>query len=123
MLRIILGVIVGFVVWTIIWLGGGVLNKMIEPNNVPNPDLSNITTYYLLIKIMLSIFSSIVAGFLAVLVSKEFKLTTWILGSILLLIGILVESSIWNYVPLWYHISFLILLIPMTIFGGKLRKI
>ena len=123
MLKLILGIIVGFIVWTLLWLGGGILNKMIEPNNVPNPDLSNITTSYLMIKIALSIVCSLIAGFIAVLISKELKLTSFILSILLLLVGIIVEVAIWNYVPLWYHILFLGLLIPTTILGGKLKKI
>jgi uncharacterized protein (DUF983 family) len=41
---------------------------------------------------------------------------------LLLLVGIFVQMGIWDKIPLWYHLAFWILLIPMTIIGGKLTE-
>jgi TRAP-type C4-dicarboxylate transport system permease small subunit len=56
------------------------------------------------------------------LIAKEDKLTNLILGILLLAFGILVQVVAWNYMPIWYHLIFLALLIPMTMIGGKLLK-
>lgn len=123
MWKIALGVIAGFVVWTILWLIVSPLVSLIAPELMPSADFSVIPVAFLLIVLLASVICSIAAGFTAVSVSKELPKTTLYLGAALLLVGILVEFSNWNLLPVWYHLMFLILLIPMTIFGGKLRKI
>ena len=37
-------------------------------------------------------------------------------------VGIAVEASVWSLLPAWYHIIFLVLLIPVTMAGGRLKK-
>lgn len=119
--KIVLGVIVGFVVWTILWLGSDAIIIAIMPDIAPTAELTNITNMYLIIKLISSVIFSIIAGFVAVLLSKEFSKTTLSLGVLLLLVGILVQVGVWNVIPLWYHLTFLVLLIPITILGGKFK--
>jgi len=33
------------------------------------------------------------------------------------------QSMAWNLLPLWYFIVFLLLLIPMAVAGGRLKRI
>ncbi len=121
MLRIISGVVVGFIVWTIIRLRGNDLAITIEPGMAPNADFSNVPTSFVIILLVLSLISSLAAGFVAVLISREHFKTTLILGGLLLLVGIFFQAMAWSILPLWYHLLFLISLIPMTILGGRLR--
>ena len=132
MVRIILGVIVGFIVWSILWVGSDAIFSWISPdwgktsaefreaaaNNTPYT-LSSTVLLALLVK---SFIVSIISGFITALIARENTKSTLILGILLLLFGIFVQASHWNYMPLWYHIPFLILLIPMTILGGRLKK-
>ena len=121
-MKIILGVIVGFVVWSILWVGCDSVIRAIAPSIAPGKDLSDIPTVYLVVKLILSVIFSIISGYIAALIAQENTKSTLILGVLLLLVGIMVEVSIWNLLPVWFHLAFLILLIPMTIFGGKLRN-
>ncbi len=131
--KIILGVIVGFIIWSIIWVGMDSLLSAISPgwfgkifadfqnavsrNESFTPPVS--VSIYLIFQ---SVLCSLIAGFVAATIAKESRKTTLALGILLLATGIFVEAQNWNYFPVWYHISFLILLIPMTILGGKLKK-
>ena len=81
--------------------------------------LSSAVLIALLIK---SFIVSLISGFIAALIAGENTKSTLALGVLLLLFGIFVQAGYWNYMPLWYHIPFLILLIPMTVLGGKFRK-
>jgi hypothetical protein len=38
-----------------------------------------------------------------------------------LLIGIVTEVLYWELMPVWYHVVFLALVVPMTLQGGKLK--
>lgn len=133
MVRIILAIIIGFVVWSILWVGSDAVFSKISPdwgktsedfraaveNNIPYT-LDSKTLIMLLIK---SVITSIISGFVAAFIARENARSTFGLGVLLLIFGIFIQSVHWNYMPLWYHIPFLLLLIPMTILGGKLRNI
>jgi hypothetical protein len=134
MLRIILGVIVGFCVWSILWVAGNQLLMALSPGwygaqelafmkAVASKEPVSADSTILLIHIILSVIASFVSGYVAALVAAENRRVTIALGVLLLLVGIMVEVAYWNYIPIWYHLIFLILLIPMTIAGGKLRRI
>jgi hypothetical protein len=45
----------------------------------------------------------------------------WGLAVLQLLLGIGIEASAWSMTPVWYHVVFLALLVPATVYGGRLR--
>jgi hypothetical protein len=133
MLRIILGVIVGFIVWSVIWIGTDAVLTMISPNwyarNIIDLNTAAASgqpyqseTLMTVMALSLSVICSFISGFAAALITRENIKSTLILGILLLLVGISVSVSFWNYFPLWYHFLFLFLLIPVTILGGRLKS-
>lgn len=121
--KIILGVIVGFIVWTIIFVSGETALKAISPSLVAPENATSVDSTGLLLGYLIrSIIASIVAGFTAAFIAKENARTPLLLGIVFMIVGVLVQISAWSVLPVWYHLTFLILLIPMTIFGGKLKK-
>jgi hypothetical protein len=133
MIRVILGAVAGFVVWSILWVGTDAVLPLISPDwygrhlnefgqAVAAQSVYTADSTFLVIALIRSIIFSIIAGYIAALVARENALSPILCGVLLLLFGIFIQSIYWNYVPLWYHISFLLLLIPMTFLGGKLRK-
>ncbi|MBX3243264.1 MAG: hypothetical protein KF685_02205 [Acidobacteria bacterium] len=132
MARIILAVILGFFAWSILWVGSDQVIRSISPewygshqaaievasfNNEPFESDDTIN----LISLLRSIIFSMMAGFLTAIIAGENKSSTLILGVALLVVGIIFQIFGWNYFPVWYHVLFLVLLVPMTILGGKLR--
>lgn len=132
MLKIILGVIVGFIGWSVLWIGSDPVIMWIFPwykegseafmSAVEAKQPFEVSFGILINSLIRSVIISLISGFLAVFISKEQSKTTLILGVLLLLAGLSSEIFFWSYIPLWYHLSFLVLLIPMTILGGKLKK-
>ena len=132
MLRIIVGIIIGFIVWSILWVGSDAVFSIISlewgktsedfraaaENNIPYTLDSKI----LIILLIKSVITSIISGFVTAFIARENAKSTFGLGVLLLIFGIFIQSVHWNYMPLWYHVPFLLLLIPMTILGGKLRS-
>ena len=134
MVRIILGVIVGFVVWSILWVGGDEVISRLSPDwygahaHALEKAWVNHTGFVadgtiLLINLLRSVVTSLVAGYMAALAANENRRTPLILGVLLLIVGVIVEAMIWPLLPMWYHLVFLVLLIPVTIAGGKLRRV
>ncbi|HMT07988.1 MAG TPA: hypothetical protein PKA82_08290 [Pyrinomonadaceae bacterium] len=134
MVKIVIGIIVGFLVWSIVWVGGqAFLESTVSPNWIgqysreAEKALMNNTpiahdSMIALIFLVRSFFTSIIAGYMCALIAGEFKRSTLILGIILLAVGLMVQIMAWAVFPVWYHIAFLLLLVPMTVFGGKLRR-
>lgn len=132
MLRIILAIIIGFIVWSVLWVGTDVVLSLISQNwygkaftdfqaAVDNKTPYTIDSVILIVSLIRSVIFSVISGFITALIAKENTKSTLGLGILLLLFGIFVQSVYWNYIPLWYHLLFLGLLIPMTILGGKLK--
>lgn len=134
--RIILGVIVGFVAWSILWVGGEGALSSLSPtwygaHHPPMEEVANRVTRLnpiemsfsiLILDLVRSIVTSLISGYLAAFVANENNRTTMILGVLLLLVGLGVQIMAWSMFPIWYHLVFLLMLIPMTIAGGKLKK-
>ena len=133
MLRIVAGVIVGFIVWSILWVGSDAVFSGISPGwygkhhaeleqAVTNKTSFMSDSTILLIALARSVIFSIISGFIAALIARENTKSPTALGVLLLLFGVYIQSIFWNHAPLWYHVSFLLLLVPMTILGGRLKK-
>jgi len=124
-LRVIagLGVIQGFIVWSLVFVGGEAVVRAIAPGAVAPADATYVGSVGILLGYLLrSVLASILAGLTTALIAGENAKSTLILGVVLLAVGIMVQIGAWNMLPAWYHIVFLALLVPMTIFGGKLKK-
>ena len=123
--KVIVGFVVGFIFWTVLWLGTDALMSFV-PTIYPTTDIDGslnvVPTTYLIIRLVLSVIFSILAGVIATIISGERWKSPLLLGVGLLLVGLIVQFGAWNILPLWYHLLFLILLVPMTLFGGLLRK-
>lgn len=133
MIRKILGVVAGYVVWTILWLGTDQLLIMLFPKWYGVQQMGLEAAYYgdaafasdssvLAVHIIRSSLFSVMSGFLAAALARENRVTPFALGVLLLLTGIMVEAAVWGLLPLWYHILFLLLILPMTMLGGRLRS-
>lgn len=122
MVKIILGVIAGFVVWSILWVAADAVLRTISTTYDESAKTMNFTSTLLIVPLVLTAIVSIISGFIAAFIAKENQKSPLILGVILLIVGIFVQMGYWEQIPLWYHLTFWILLVPMTILGGKLKS-
>lgn len=132
MIRILISAIIGFLVWSVLWIGSDAVFMAISPTYKEHIDSFSkaletkqaveMSSILLLLTLSKSFICSIIAGLVTVMIAKENLKSTLILGVFLLAFGIFIQSIYWNYLPLWYHLIFLLMLIPMSIFGGKLKK-
>lgn len=119
MKRHIFAVITGFAVWSILWLASQSIVQAMMPQ-VFASDGSISHTGVLLTFWLLSVLFSVIAGFLTAQVAQQNVMKpAWVLGGIQLLIGIMVQSMAWDLVPVWYHLLFLVMLLPGILLGAK----
>jgi len=131
MVRIVLGVVAGFFAWLIVWVGSEKILSAIWPEGfgahqrafqaaIENGGQFTANTTLLLTHIVLASIISVMSGFLAARIAGENIRAPLVLGFLLVALGLVKVVMSWPYVPLWYHLIFTALLIPMTIMGGKL---
>jgi hypothetical protein len=130
MLRVVLGVIAGFFAWLIVWVVSEKILSAIWPafglhqrafeEALKNGGQFTAETGALLTHIVLGSTASVMSGSLAALVAGENSRAPLFVGILLLLMGIAKAVMSWQYVPIWYHLIFTAILLPMAIVGGKL---
>ena len=130
MLRIVLGVISGFIGWLIVWVGSEKILSAIWPafgahqrafeEVIKNGGQFTADTTMLLTHIVLGSIVSVMSGSVAALIAGENTRAPLVLGFVLLVLGLLKAYMSWPYVPIWYHVIFTAILLPMAIIGGKL---
>jgi hypothetical protein len=60
---------------------------------------------------------SLVAGAVVGLVAPSSRWAAWIAGLVLLALFVPVHIGIWNKLPAWYHLTFLVTLAPLLALG------
>ena len=130
MMRIVLGVIAAFIAWLIAWVGSEKILSATWPGfgahqrafeeAVKNGGQFTADTTMLLTHIVLGSIVSLMSGSVAALIAGENRRAPLVLGFLLLAIGLLKLVMSWPYVPIWYHVIFTAILLPMAIMGGKL---
>ncbi len=131
MMRVVLGVVAGFVAWPIIWVAIEKVLSAIWPEwygahqlaftaAIKNGGQFSADTTVLNLQIVCASVVSAMSGFLAALIARENRRAPLIVGVLLMAFGVLKAVMSWPHVPILYHVIFTALLLPMTIAGGKM---
>jgi len=119
MMRAIVAVVAGYAAWTVLWLGGNAL-LFGEASRVMGEGQVFSTSTTLFGVIVLSIVCSVVAGLTAARIAADKAAGAVIVVALLLLAtGIGVQSGVWSLMPVWYHLVFLALIVPVTVAAGR----
>lgn len=118
--RAVLGVVVAWVLWSMLWVGMSASAQAAFPDLIdPSQRLEHVGV--LVGYVVWSAVISVLAGFVCARIGERSAMkAVWSLAVIQLLIGTGVQASSWSLLPVWYHVAFLGLLIPMTVLGGVL---
>lgn len=120
--RTIGAVLAGTVLWGVLWNGGNAGLSAAMPDLLPTGE--PITNAGVLVGLIAySVVLSALAGFVAAAIKGEPDAMTAVkaLAGVNLLIGIVVEVMYWSLMPVWYHLVFLALVVPATLWGGARR--
>jgi hypothetical protein len=130
MIRMILGVLAGFIAWLIAWVGSEKIVSAVWPafgahqaafqNALTEGGEFSANPTMLVTHIVLASIVSIIAGALAALVGGRSSRAPLIVGFLLFGLGLLKAIMSWPLVPIWYHVGFAVVLFPMALLGGRL---
>ena len=113
----------GCILWSVCWLSYNfALTRLaVLPADHSQPVRG---TTPLLALLFGSVVISVVSGYVAARVGKVgSNFPVLLLGLLLLAAGIFFQSQSWGLMPLWYHLSFLALLIPFCYLGAWLHRL
>lgn len=120
--RAVAAVVVAFVAWTVLWLGFNAVAQAAFPEII-DPEQPLTHAGVLLGYAAYSALISVLAGYLCAVVRGAAPMrTVWVFALIQLAVGMGFELSYWGMTPLWYHLVFLALIVPATVWGGTLRR-
>lgn len=114
-------VAVGALFWAALWNLGMFTARMVFPGII-DPQLPVTHTGALVAFVLYSAVLSVLAGYITAAVGGAKPMgSVWVLACIQLVLGIAFEAAFWHMTPLWYHLVFLALIVPATVWGGRLR--
>ena len=119
--RAVLAVLAGAAVWAALWVGGTQAAQAAFPSVfTAGQPVAHVGA--LLGLILYSLPLSILAGYVTAAIATRNPIpAVWALAILQLVLGIIAEVSAWNMTPVWYHVVFLALLVPATVYGGLVR--
>lgn len=124
MSRVILGVLAAPVLWGLLSVPVNLLLGHLYGEAIAAPPYP---TTYLLASLVLSFGYSLFAGWGAARIAGGAAAGTMPLGLgagvALLAVGIAVQISVWDTIPIWWHLIFLAMLIPMCLAGARLAGV
>src|SRR4051812_29892101 len=109
MVRIIFGVIAGFIAWSIMWVGSDQVlissigwygeHQLAFQRAMFNKEPFEASNTILVMHLVRSVIISLISVSLAALVAGENRRSPLALGVVLLLFGIMVQVVAWRYIP------------------------
>ena len=118
-----LGVVTGIAVWMIIVSVAGVIMRRSWPAYASAADAMTFTLSMLVARLSISTVATLAAGMVTASLVPQ-SLPARLMPGVLLLAGFIpVHIMLWDKFPVWYHLTFLLSLVPLTYLGGTMAGV
>ncbi|HEY2151134.1 MAG TPA: hypothetical protein VGH34_10015 [Vicinamibacterales bacterium] len=117
----ILGVVGGLMAWFAGVLAAGVLLRLFWPEYVAASGDMSFTLPMKLTRLSIGALTTFAAGAMTGLIGRS-SWTPVVTGALLLLLFIPQHISLWDKFPIWYHLTFLMSLVPLAVIGGRVAR-
>lgn len=118
MARAILGVVAGLLAFVAVAAVAGIIMRGAWPDYARVADAMIFTLPMMLARLSIGAVAAIVAGWVTAIIARRSTLVRLAPGLLLLLVFIPQHIMLWQKFPVWYHLTFLLSLIPLTYLGG-----
>jgi hypothetical protein len=119
MKRVILACLAGLLTWIVVV---AVINRVLRLS-LPHYTAAEQTLQFTLgmkwARLLMAIVTSVVAGAVTAWISRSSRWAPLIVGGVVLAMFVPLHIAIWNKFPVWYHLTFLLTIIP-AVLGGAL---
>jgi hypothetical protein len=115
----ILGVVAGLAAWLAIVLVAGAIMRAAWPAYASVAEAMTFTLPMLAARLAISTLATLATGFVAAIITRSL-IASVIPGVVLLIAFIPQHIMLWDKFPVWYHLTFLLSLVPLTYVGGTI---
>jgi hypothetical protein len=116
--RGILGVIAGLAVWIAIAGVAGPTMRSVWPEYASVADAMTFTLPMMFARLAIGALATLGAGWVTAIIARRSMLARVITGLLLVVVFVPQHIMLWNKFPVWYHMTFLISLVPLAYLGG-----
>jgi hypothetical protein len=117
--RNFIGVVTGLAVWVAIAFVAGFIMRQAWPAYVSVADAMTFTLPMMIARLSIAAVATIVMGFVTACITQS-AVARLIPGLILLILFIPEHVMLWDKFPIWYHLWFLLSLVPLTYAGNRI---
>lgn len=119
MLKTILGVIAGLVAFVAVATIGGLILRGSWPAYASVAAAMTFTLPMLITRLSIGAVATLAAGLVTALIARRSIGAALTTGALLLVGFVPQHIHIWAKFPAWYHLTFLLSLLPLTYLGGR----
>ena len=120
MKRSVLACLAGLLTWVVVVR---VINRMLRLS-LPDYTAAEHTLQFTLAmkwaRLIMAIVTSVVAGAVTTWISPQSRWTALVVGGVVLAMFLPLHIAIWSKFPVWYHLTFLLTIIPAVLVGAML---
>ena len=122
MARGMLGVVVGLAVWVCVVTVAGLVMRATWPAYASVADAMTFTLPMMIVRLTVGALATLAMGLTTSVVSRRSPVATLAAGALLLLVFIPEHITLWDKFPVWYHLTFLLSLVPLAYVGGMTSR-
>jgi hypothetical protein len=121
MARNVLGVVAGLAGWAIVASIAGLVMRLSWPAYASVASAMTFTLPMMFARLLIGALATVSMGFVTALIARS-SIAKLIAGLLLLALFIPQHVMLWDKFPLWYHLTFLLSLVPLTYAGGQIAE-
>jgi hypothetical protein len=121
MARDILGVITGLAVWIAVASVAGMAMRSAWPEYASVADAMTFTLPMMFARLTIGALATVGAGWVAAVIARRSRLASMTAGLLLVVVFVPQHLMLWEKFPVWYHLTFLVSLVPLAYLGGQIR--
>jgi hypothetical protein len=122
MARGILAVVAGLVAFVAVVAVAGIAMRAAWPDYARVADAMTFTLPMMIARLSIGAVATIAAGLVTALIASRSTIVRVAPGLLLLVAFIPQHIMLWEKFPVWYHLTFLLSLVPLTYLGGALNR-
>jgi hypothetical protein len=118
----ILGVVAGLAAWVIVVIVAGTIMRLSWPAYASVADAMTFTLPMMVARLSIGALATLATGMATAAIDRS-VLVRVIPGVLLLIVFVPVHAMLWDKFPVWYHLTFLVSLVPLSYLGGTIGHI
>jgi hypothetical protein len=120
MARRILAVVAGLAVWVAVVSVAGVIMRRAWGQYASVADAMSFTLSMMLARLAIGTLATLAAGWVTAVIARRWIFARLTSGLLLLVLFVPQHIMLWDRFPVWYHLTFLASLVPLTYLGGNI---